>query len=138
MPDYVEILKNLKQRRDELRLQLHLASKDAEDEGEEAPPKRRRYVLHHRLGLFASTFEVDLYLEAIIHCLKQIAPKLEPVRSSYVSLSDSKEYVPGGQARWTPVCERPYDCDRESVGTVCGRHDEIGKCDSPLQTELKL
>lgn len=32
MPDLVEIMKNLKARRDELRLQLHLASKEAQDE----------------------------------------------------------------------------------------------------------
>ncbi len=35
MPDLAEIMKNLQQGRDELRLQLHLASKDAEDEWEE-------------------------------------------------------------------------------------------------------
>ena len=35
MPDISKIMKDLQQRRDEIKLQLHLASKDAEDEWED-------------------------------------------------------------------------------------------------------
>jgi len=35
MPDIAKIMKDLQQRRDEIKLQLHLASKDAEDEWED-------------------------------------------------------------------------------------------------------
>ena len=46
MADLIDIMANLKQRRDELRLQLHLASKDAEDEWEELTAEWDKFLSH--------------------------------------------------------------------------------------------
>ena len=43
MSDFDDILEDLKQKRDELRVQIHLASKDAQDEWEELEQKMKAF-----------------------------------------------------------------------------------------------
>ena len=43
MADFDDILEDLKQKRDELRVQMHLASKDAQDEWEELEGKMKEF-----------------------------------------------------------------------------------------------
>ena len=43
MADFDDILDELKQKRDELRVQIHLASKDAQDEWEELEDKMKEF-----------------------------------------------------------------------------------------------
>ena len=43
MADFDDILEELKQKRDELRVQMHLASKDAQDEWEELEGKMKEF-----------------------------------------------------------------------------------------------
>ncbi len=50
MSDLDDILAELRQRRDELRLQLHLASKDAKDEWEELEEKMEDFTAKAKIG----------------------------------------------------------------------------------------
>lgn len=49
MTDYDEVLADLKQKRDELRLQMHLASREAKDEWEELEEKMEKFSAKARL-----------------------------------------------------------------------------------------
>lgn len=50
MSDLDEILADLKQKRDELRLQMHLASKEAKDEWEELEEKMEEFSAKAKIG----------------------------------------------------------------------------------------
>lgn len=50
MADFDDMLEDLKQRRDELRLQMHLASREAKDEWEELEKKMERFSDKAKLG----------------------------------------------------------------------------------------
>lgn len=50
MSDLDDIIKDLKQRRDELRLQMHLASKEAKDEWEELEEKMKKFTADAKLS----------------------------------------------------------------------------------------
>ena len=63
MVDLTEIMKELKQRRDELKLQLHLASKEAEDEWEE---------LQAEWDKFLSRSEFDKSAEEVGEAARQL------------------------------------------------------------------
>jgi hypothetical protein len=50
MSDFDDLVADLKQKRDELRLQIHLASKEAQDEWEELEEKMREFSSRAELG----------------------------------------------------------------------------------------
>ena len=68
MVDLTEIMKELKQRRDELKLQLHLASKEAEDEWEE---------LQAEWDKFLSRSEFDKSAEEVGEAARQLGLRMK-------------------------------------------------------------
>ena len=50
MGDFEDLVADLKQKRDELRLQIHLASKEAQDEWEELEEKMQEFSSKAELG----------------------------------------------------------------------------------------
>ena len=68
MSDVDKILEQLKQKRDELRVQMHLASKDASDEWEELEGKMKR---------FAEKAELDKSGEAVGDALEKLGRELK-------------------------------------------------------------
>jgi vacuolar-type H+-ATPase subunit D/Vma8 len=50
MGDFEDLVADLKQKRDELRLQMHLASKEAQDEWEELEEKMQEFSSKAELG----------------------------------------------------------------------------------------
>jgi hypothetical protein len=68
MADISKMLKDLQQRRDELKLQLHLASKDAEDEWEE---------LMGEWDKFLSRSEFDKTTEEVGESARQLGLKMK-------------------------------------------------------------
>lgn len=54
MPDMDKLLDDLKQKRDELRLQIHLGSKEAQDEWEELESKWEKFAADAKLDKSAS------------------------------------------------------------------------------------
>ncbi|MGI9514002.1 MAG: hypothetical protein ACR2OL_13950 [Anderseniella sp.] len=68
MPDISKIMKDLQQRRDELKLQLHLASKDAEDEWEE---------LMSEWDKFLSKSEFDKSAEEVGEAARELGMKMK-------------------------------------------------------------
>ncbi len=50
MGEFEDLLADLKQKRDELRLQMHLASKEAQDEWEELEEKMQEFSSRAELG----------------------------------------------------------------------------------------
>ncbi len=68
MPDISKIMKDLQQRRDELKLQLHLASKDAEDEWED---------LMSEWDKFLSKSQFDKSAEEVGEAAQQLGMKMK-------------------------------------------------------------
>lgn len=68
MIDFNEIMQDLKQKRDELKLQLHLASKDAEDEWEELVSDWDKFMTRN---------ELDKSAEEVGEAAKQLGLKVK-------------------------------------------------------------
>ncbi|MGI9350163.1 MAG: hypothetical protein ACR2O3_01260 [Rhizobiaceae bacterium] len=68
MADITKIMKELQQRRDKLKLQLHLASNDAEDEWEE---------LMSEWGKFLSRSELDKSADEVGEAVQQLGLKMK-------------------------------------------------------------
>lgn len=78
MSDLIDIMASLKQRRDELRLQLHLASKDAEDEWEELTGEWDKFLSHAQFEKSAEDVgdaakEIGLKMKAAYDRMKKSA-----------------------------------------------------------------
>lgn len=68
MSEYDDLVADLKQKRDELRLKIHLASKDAQDEWED---------LEKKMQEFSSRAEFDKTGEGISDALDRFAEELK-------------------------------------------------------------
>jgi len=68
MSEYDDLVADLKQKRDELRLKIHLASKDAQDEWED---------LEKKMQEFSSRAELDKTGEGISDALGKFAEELK-------------------------------------------------------------
>jgi vacuolar-type H+-ATPase subunit D/Vma8 len=68
MSEYDDLVADLKQKRDELRLKIHLASKDAQDEWED---------LEKKMQEFSSRAELDKTGEGISDALDRFAEELK-------------------------------------------------------------
>ena len=77
--DFEQIMADLKQKRDELKLQLHLASKDAEDEWEELVGEWDKFMTRN---------ELDKSSEEVGEAAKQLGLK---VKEAYDRMRAAKD-----------------------------------------------